>query len=88
LLIQAISARESFDSFNEKVLSQLIPACQLSQLHVERYERVQRHSESLPNYIQSIRDAALVLRINKSESEVVQRIVEGLNPMQRARFVF
>jgi hypothetical protein len=42
----------------------------------------------LENYIQSIRDVAIVLNINESESQVLQQIVEGLNPTQRARFVF
>ena len=31
---------------------------------------------------------ALVLRINKSEAHVVERVVEGLTPTQRAPFVF
>jgi hypothetical protein len=44
--------------------------------------------EPLPRYIQSIRDAALVFQINDTESQVVARIVEGLTPSQRARFVF
>ena len=39
-------------------------------------------------YVQAVRDAALVLRITESEAEVVARIVQGLNPIQRARFVF
>jgi hypothetical protein len=81
LLVQAISARESFEQFHERLLTEFIPACQLSQLHVERYERVQAHSESLANYIQSIRDVALILCITETKAPVVQRI-------QRARFVF
>jgi methionyl-tRNA formyltransferase len=66
----------------------MIPTRQLSQLHAKRYERVQTHSETLAQYFQSIRDAAQVLRIKESEAQVVQRIIEGLNPTQRACFVF
>jgi hypothetical protein len=49
---------------------------------------VQAHSESLGSYIQSVREAALVLRIQETEPQVVERIIEGLTPNQRARFVF
>jgi hypothetical protein len=49
---------------------------------------VQKEGESLANYIQAVRDAALILRIVETEAQVVGRIVEGLTPTQRARFVF
>jgi hypothetical protein len=88
LLTQALTLREQFDSFHERVLLQFIPARQLCQLRVELYERVQREGESLSMYIQSVKNAALVLRIKESESEVVNRILEGLIMTQRARFVF
>jgi hypothetical protein len=52
------------------------------------YDRVQAEAEPLARYIQSIRDAALVFRIDETESQVVARIVEGLSPTQSARFVF
>jgi 16S rRNA G966 N2-methylase RsmD len=42
----------------------------------------------LATYIQSIRDAALILRINETDTQFVQRIVEGSTPIQHARFVF
>jgi hypothetical protein len=88
LLTQALTLREPFDSFHERVLQQFIPCRQLCQLRVELYERVQREDESLSTYIQSVKDAALVLRIKESETEVVNRILEGLAMTQRARFVF
>jgi hypothetical protein len=77
LLEQTLSARESFDTFHEHLLKQFIPARQLSQLPVEGYERVQAHNESLGSYIQSVREAALVLRIQETELQVVERILEG-----------
>jgi hypothetical protein len=69
-------------------LHQFLPARQLAQLHIENYERVQREGESLSMYLQAVRDAASVLRISESEAVVVARIVEGLTPVQRSRFVF
>jgi hypothetical protein len=83
-LNQALTGREHF----ARLLRQFIPVRQLSQLRIENYERVQRDGESLAMYIHAIRDAAVVLRINQSEVEVLARIVEGLTPIQRARFVF
>jgi hypothetical protein len=44
--------------------------------------------EPLALYVQFVRDAALIFPINETESQVVGRIVEGLTPTQRARFVF
>jgi hypothetical protein len=69
-------------------LKQCVPARQFTQLRSAQYERVQREGEALTSYVQSVRDAALVLQINESEAQVVGRIVEGLTPTQRARFVF
>ena len=36
----------------------------------------------------SVRDAAMVLRIREDEAKFIGRIVEGLTPTQRARFIF
>jgi hypothetical protein len=55
---------------------------------VQNYERFQRFVEPLAVYVQSVRDAALVLRIKETEQLTFARIVEGLTPIQRARFVF
>jgi len=38
--------------------------------------------------VQAIKDAALVLRINESEAQVVERVVEVLTLTQRVRFIF
>jgi hypothetical protein len=88
LLVQTFSARDSFEIFHESLLKRFIPARQLSQLRVGRYERVQADNEPLGSYIQSITDAALVLRITKAEPQFVERIIEGLTANQRARFEF
>jgi hypothetical protein len=64
MLTQALTGSGSFDVFHERLLRQFIPVRQLSQLCIERYERAQAEGESLAVYIQSIRDAALILRIS------------------------
>ena len=60
----------------------------MSKMRAEMYERVQFEGEPFTTYVQSLRDAALVLRIKENEKHVVERIVEGNAPIQRARFVF
>jgi hypothetical protein len=82
-----ITARESFENFHARLLGQFIPSRQNSKLKAEGYERVQFEGEPFATYVQSIRDAALVLRITESEAQVVERIVEVLTLTQRASFV-
>lgn len=84
----AITAIESFETFHARLLGQFIPSRQISQLRAEIYRRVQCEGEPLATHMQSIRDAALMLRIRENEAQVVEQIVEGLTPLQRTRFVF
>jgi hypothetical protein len=42
----------------------------------------QDSNEPLDTYSQSVREAALVLRITETESRVVERIIDGLTPNQ------
>jgi hypothetical protein len=42
----------------------------------------------LAQYFQSIRETAQILRIQELEDQVVQQIIEGVNPVQGSRFVF
>jgi hypothetical protein len=88
LLEQALVATESFEVFHEHLLQRFIPARLLLQLRVERYERVQAHDEPLASYVRAVREAASVLRIPEMELQVVQRILKGLTPNHRVRFVF
>jgi hypothetical protein len=81
-LNQAISNREKFDAFHARILRRFIPSRQLSLLRLKMYESVQQEGESLETYIRAIKDAALALRINESEAEVVSRVVEGFTPSQ------
>jgi hypothetical protein len=88
LLEQSLVARDSFETFHEHLLQRFIPKRLLLQLRIQRYERVQAHDESLAAYVRAVREAASVLRITETELQVVQRILEGLTPNQRAKFVF
>jgi hypothetical protein len=88
LLKQSLTACEKLNLFHARVLRQFIPVRWLSQLRRDMYERVQQHGESLATYVQAVCDAALVLRITETEEQTVAHIVEGLTPVQRARFVF
>jgi hypothetical protein len=88
LVTQAICVKEDFEVFHERILRQCVPPRQLAKLRAERYKRVQAIAEPLTIYIQSIKDAAAVLRIAETEEEMVAKIVDGFSPMQRARFVF
>jgi len=88
LVTQAINTREIFENFHARSLGHFIPSREMSQLRIARYERVQSVSEHFSNYVQAIKDAALVFRIGDSEAQVVDRVVEGLTLTQRARFVF
>jgi hypothetical protein len=45
-------------------------------------------NEPLSAYIHCVREAALILRIQETEAQVVARIIEGLTQAQRVRFVF
>jgi hypothetical protein len=49
---------------------------------------VQNDGEPFSVYVQSIQDATKVLRVDESEEQIVQHIVEGLTSEQHARFIF
>jgi hypothetical protein len=85
---QAIRVKENFYRFHARILKQFVPTRQLNWLKLERYERVQNVGEPFAIYIQSIKDAAAVLRIEEGEEEMVTRIVDGLSPTLRASLVF
>ena len=87
-MTSTITATENLENFHARLLGQFLPCRQISQLRIERYERAQFEGVPLATYVQSIRDAALMLRIREDETRVVERIVEGFTPAQRARFVF
>lgn len=74
--------------FHADGLFSLIPSRLYSSLVQERFYRLQGESEPLFDFVNSIKQIAKVLRLNKTEQEIVSTIVEGLNPSERSRIVF
>jgi len=87
LVTRAINNMETFENFHARSLGHFIPSREMSQFRIARYESVQSVGEQFCNYVQAIKDVALVLHINESEAQVVERVV-GLTPTQCTRFVF
>jgi len=88
LVTQAISNKENFENFHERLLRHFIPVRATPCLRRAKYERVQGQDEHFFSYVEAITDVALVLRIKENEAQAVQRIIEGLTPTQRSRFIF
>jgi hypothetical protein len=88
LVTQAISNKENFEHFHERLLRHFIPMREMLYLRMAKYERVQGQSEHFFSYVEAIRDAAFVLRIKENEAQAVQRIIDGLTPTQHSRFIF
>lgn len=84
----AINNNWSFDFFHAEVLNYFIPQRLLSVIEKEKFYRLQGSNEALSAFIVSIKEAARLLRLNKSESEIVGNICSGLNREERSRLVF
>jgi hypothetical protein len=65
---QAIRNGEDFEHFHARLLRHFIPSRQMAQIRLHMYEGVQKEGESSSRYIQKIRDAAKVPRIQGSET--------------------
>lgn len=78
----------SYDQFHDEILKTCIPTRLRSRLEQDQYYRLQRNGEPLQTFIMSIKESAHVLRLNKSEQEIVDTIIEGLNPTERQRLIF
>lgn len=77
----------SLDIIHE-VIRHLIPSHLLEQLVHESFYRLQAPHETLPNYVFSIKEAAMCLRLKRFEGEITGAITEGLMPEERSRLVF
>ena len=87
-VIEALRTSVDFDRFHEDVIQYVVPRRRFEQLCQDMFGRLQREEESLSAYAESIKDAATVLRLALSETEVVAVIMDGLSPSQRSRLVF
>jgi hypothetical protein len=87
-LKEAVVNHVNFEQFHPTLLENFIPSRRRAQLRFERYERLQADNEPLSTSINFVREAALILRIQESEGQVVAKIIEGLTQAQKVRFVF
>lgn len=87
-LLDCLKRGVSFDTFHAEVLDYFVPTRVMERLRVERVYRPQAPGEMLSQYVGEIRSLAQVLRLNFSEGQLVDLIVEGIKPQDRSRFVF
>ncbi|XP_039291296.1 uncharacterized protein LOC120352986 [Nilaparvata lugens] len=87
-LDRAICEGKSFNEFHGELLHYFIPSRLISVIEREHYYRLQMPNEPLSTYILAIKNSAKLLRLNKSEEEIVNDICSGLNPEERSRLVF
>lgn len=84
----AIKGNFSFEVFHQDILNSLIPSRLYFQLQQDLFYRLQKHNEPFSFFIQSIKDSVELLRIKVDEIQVVNTIIEGLNPGVRSRLIF
>ena len=78
----------SVDAFHGEVLDYFIPDRRRSQLKLDSFYRLQANGEASGDFVHDVRKAAWVLRLGLPETEVIQAILEGLNPQERSRLIF
>lgn len=87
MLADALQNQPSLGEFRKLVIREAIGVRMKHNLVQEYCFRVQRGSETLSRYIESIRLSCLALELNIQESEVVQLILEGMRPQDRGSLV-
>lgn len=65
----------TFDQFHKIVVRELIPSRLLTQVIQQRFYCLQAPNESLSDYVVAVKEATVILRLEKNESEA---ILEGL----------
>ena len=73
-----------------EVLDFFIPRRRRDQLRFRLFYRVQANGEELADFVHDIRKAARILRLGLGlpERDIIQAILEGLNPQERSRLIF
>ncbi|XP_063227204.1 uncharacterized protein LOC134533635 [Bacillus rossius redtenbacheri] len=84
----AISQNLTFDKYHEDILSFFIPSRLLTQLQLSHFNRLQKPGEPLAVYVNEVKEAAAIFRLQVSEQEVINTILDGLSPEERSRLVF
>lgn len=77
-----------FNSFHRETLNLFIPVRQFQSLKTNLFLRCQSVGEPLASFIISVKEAAQVLLLDVTEKDVVNNIIEGLNPEVRSCLVF
>ena len=71
---EALRSQHFFDQLREDLILHFTPR--------RMFGRLQRY-----NHVEDIQEAASVLRLSLSESQVVANIIDGLSPSRRSRLV-
>jgi hypothetical protein len=85
---QAISSGCSVYKFHMDTLLLFFPPRARVSLQQKYYFRVQADGESLANYIADVKSHVKVFRLENSEADIVQTILDGLLPTCRSYLVF
>jgi hypothetical protein len=87
-LSEAISTGCSVDKFHMDTLNFFLPPRARISLYKIYCFRVQADNESLANYIADVKCYVKVYRLENSEPDIVQSILDGLSPACRSYLVF
>lgn len=84
----ALMSGWTFDEFHYGILDFFVPQSMRERLKVNMVYRPQGFREPLPEFVAAVKQAGRVLRLGLSESDMVQIILDGINPEERSRLVF
>jgi hypothetical protein len=87
-LSEAISSGCSVDKFHMDTLLLYFPPRARVSLQQKYFFRVQADGESLANYIANMKSYVKVFRLENSEADIVQTILDGLSPACRSYLLF
>jgi hypothetical protein len=87
-LSEAISTGCSVDKFHMDTLDFFLPLRARVSLQQKYCFRVQADNESLANYIADVKCYVKVFRLENTETDIVQTILDGLSPVCRSYLVF
>lgn len=85
---KALRLQSSVDALHADVLNSFIPSRLMFVLEQEKFLRLQNSNEPLASYALSIKESVQILRLQKTEEEIVKAIVEGLSPQERQKLIF